>query len=121
MNPALTYFKNKGTLANHDGNYFLTNTTRRNFLYSELFLGTKDTPSMNACFELAKTPFPRVIISNKAVEKFTHGNDIHERAVVSGELSGSVLVFNREGDCLGMGIWQGDRVKNVADVGKFLR
>jgi ribosome biogenesis protein Nip4 len=121
MNPALDYFKSKGTLVNRNGKYFLSKIDIRNARYLEFYLGTKDVPSMPACFELAKTSFPRVIISNKAVEKFTRGNDIHERAVVSGELQGHVLVFNRAGDCLGMGVWHGDRVKHLVDVGKFLR
>ena len=113
--------KGTGELINRNGKLFLTNTKIRNFIYSGLFLGTERTPSTQVCYELSKTSFPRNVISNKAAEVFTHGKDVYERAVTRGQKRGVVLVMNGQGDCLGIGRWEEKTIKNLIDVGKFLR
>lgn len=121
MKELFNELKGEGEVKNKNGKYFLSNTKIRNFLYSGVYLGTEETPSLTLCYELSKTNFPRTVISNKAVLAFTHGHDVRGEAVISGKRDGTVLIMNRQGDCLGIGKWDEDRITNLIDIGKFLR
>ncbi len=113
--------KGNQIVVNSNGRLFLTKTSIRNFIYSGVFLGAKDEISATLCFELSKTDFPRIEISNQAAEAFTHGKNIYEKAIIKGEKSDTVLVMNRQGDCIGMGEWEDNTIVNLFDVGSFLR
>ncbi len=113
----------KGELMDIKENQFLINPkiVYKYVEYAGFYLGSKKKPSLTLCYELSKTKFPRTIISNKASEKFTRGENIYRKAVTNGRVTGEVLVMNKQHDCLGYGIWKDDVLLNVTDVGEFLR
>lgn len=93
----------------------------KNFVFGGLYLGNTDKPGLPVCYELSKTKFPRVTVSNQSAEKFTRGGNVFRKAVVKGRVTGTVLVMNKQGDCLGVGVWGEDLLLNIRDVGEYLR
>jgi ribosome biogenesis protein Nip4 len=136
LNPDLTVEKN--------GRFYLLNSTLKplvkgDFFYAGVFLGKakegKFFPSFNLLSMLAKKDANRIVLDRKATWLFICGRDILAKSVVrvigSGRKHSNVLVLNEFGECLGFGRIVGNlsgagksdelAVRNVSDVGDFLR
>ena len=112
----------EGIVIDKENNQFLVKELLfKDFIFQGLYLGNLQKPSLPLCYELSKTDFPRVVISMRAAEKFTHGENIYRKAISKGNLTGEVLVMNKIGDCLGFARWKDDLLVRVRDVGEFLR
>lgn len=135
---------NADFVVNKAGRYFLLNealckVARKDFYYAGTYLGKvkngKFFPSFNLLAMLAKGDANKVIIDGQAAWLFTCGRDIFRRSIIamygSRKKGAHTLVMNEFGECLGFGKIvcsldekvQGDEVavKNVLDVGDFLR
>ncbi|UCF45085.1 MAG: hypothetical protein JSW44_00080 [Candidatus Bathyarchaeota archaeon] len=129
---------------NRTGRYFLVNKNlqryiQKNFYYAGTYLGKvkrgKFFPSFNLLTMLAKGEANKIVVDKKAAWLFICGRDIFQKGIlaVRGSLSKGdhVLVLNEFGDCLGFGkiVCRLDEkakrtevaVKNVSDIGDFLR
>ncbi len=128
---------------NKAGRYFLRNkallkVARNDFYYSGMYLGKikkgKFFPSFNLLMMLAQRKANKIVVDKKAAWLFICGRDIFQKAIV--DMHGSrrkgdhTLVLNEFGDCLGFGrivrslngsMKNEVAVKNVLDVGDFLR
>ena len=112
----------KGILIRQGEELFLFNEEPvKNFVFGGLYLGNDKKPSLPSCYELSKLNYSKTTISNAASEKFTRGENIYRKAVVRGRVTGNVLVMNKQGDCLGIGVWKDDLLLNIRDVGEYLR
>jgi ribosome biogenesis protein Nip4 len=126
------------------GRYFLLNdvllkVARKDFYYAGTYLGKvkngKFFPSFNLLMMLAKDEANKVVVEKKAAWLFICGRDVFRKGVLavrgSRKKGNHTLVLNEFGECLGFGkiIGKLDEtakktevvVKNVADVGDFLR
>jgi len=126
------------------GRYFLLNDAllkiaRKNFYYAGTYLGKvkngKFFPSFNLLKMLAKGEANKIIVEKKAAWLFICGRDIFRKGMLSARGSRRkgthTLVLNEFGECLGFGkiVYSLDEaakktevaVKNVSDVGDFLR
>ena len=135
---------NVDSVVNKAGRYFLLNevlrkVTRQDFYYAGIYLGKvkngKFFPSFNLLAMLAKGDANKVIIDKQAAWLFICGRDIFRRSIIavygSRKKGAHTLVMNEFGECLGFGKIQcpldaaarDDEVvvKNVLDVGDFLR
>ena len=101
--------------------YLVSEMKFKNFLHQGLYLGTNQQISIPLSYELSNINFPKVIISNQAAEKFTHGENIYRKAVIKGNVTGEVVVMNKLGDCIGFGKWENKILTNIRDVGEYLR
>ncbi len=126
------------------GRYFLLNKNLkrlagRNFYYAGLYLGkvknARFFPSFNLLAMLAKGKANKIVVDKKAAWLFICGRDVFRRGIVA--MHGSrrkgdfALIMNEFGECLGFGriMCSADdavkgavvAVKNVSDVGDFLR
>jgi ribosome biogenesis protein Nip4 len=126
------------------GRYFLLNKAllkiaRKDFYYAGTYLGKvkngKFFPSFNLLMMLAKGEANKIVVEKKAAWLFICGRDVFRKGIVT--LRGSrrkgdhTLVLNEFGACLGFGkiVSRLDgaaketevAVKNVLDVGDFLR
>jgi ribosome biogenesis protein Nip4 len=136
LNPDLTVEKN--------GRFYLFNSilkplASKDFFYGGLFLGKakegKFFPSFNLLSMLAKRDANRIVLDRKSAWLFICGRDILPKSVVrvigSARKHSNVLVLNEFGECLGFGRIVGNlsgegkseeiAVRNVVDVGDFLR
>ncbi len=136
LNPDLTMEKN--------GRFYLVNPVvkplvRGDFFYAGVFLGKakegKFFPSFNLLSMLAKKDANRIVVDRKAAWLFICGRDILAKGILrvfsSGKEHSNVLVLNEFGECLGFGRIVGNlnekgisndiAVRNVSDVGDFLR
>lgn len=135
INPDLTIEKN--------GRFYLVNSALKplmakpDFFYAGIYLGKakegKFFPSFNLLSMLAKKDATRIIIDKKAAWLFICGRDIFSKGIVKTcgacRKDTNALVLNEFGECLGFGRIvdrldaEGSRVvvRNVADVGDFLR
>jgi ribosome biogenesis protein Nip4 len=138
-------FHLKGNITvNKAGRYFLLNESllklsRQNFYYAGIYLGKvkngKFFPSFNLLTMIAKGEANKVTVNRKAAWLFICGRDIFRTGIVT--LRGSrkkgdpTLVLNEFNECLGFGrlvcnlvgtAKKGEiAIKNVSDVGDFLR
>ena len=125
------------------GRYFLLNgallkVARKDFYYAGTYLGKvkngKFFPSFNLLMMLAKGEANKIVVEKKAAWLFICGRDVFRkgiRAVRGSRKKGDhTLVLNEFGECLGFGKIIGGldeaaatevAVKNVSDVGDFLR
>ncbi len=125
------------------GRYFLLNeallkVARKDFYYAGTYLGKvkngKFFPSFNLLAMLAKGEANKIFVEKKAAWLFICGRDVFRKGILS--VRGSrkkgdhVLVLNELGECLGFGKISGGldetaktevAVKNVSDIGDFLR
>lgn len=125
------------------GRYFLLNepllkVARKDFYYAGTYLGKvkngKFFPSFNLLVMLAKGEANKIFVEKKAAWLFICGRDVFRKGILS--VRGSrrkgehTLVLNEFGECLGFGRISGSldetaktevAVKNVSDVGDFLR
>jgi ribosome biogenesis protein Nip4 len=136
FNPDLAVEKN--------GRFYLLNQTikplaAKDFFYAGLYLGKakegKFFPSFNLLSMLAKKDANRIVLDRKSAWLFICGRDILAKSVVrvigSARKHSNVLVLNEFGECLGFGRIVGNlsgegrsdeiAVRNVVDVGDFLR
>ena len=125
-----------------DGRYYLLNKklqgiTRKDFFYAGKYLGkaknAKFFPSFNLLTMLAETKANKVVVDEKAAWLFICGRDIFSNritAVCGSKRKGDhTVILNSFGECLGFGRIMGDLnakdgeavVKNISDVGDFLR
>ena len=128
-----------------NGRFFLVNNTLRSlvirdFFYAGAYLGkvkkNKFFPSFILLSMLAKKKESnRVVINKKSAWLFICGRDIFGKSIVSvhgqGKKDANTLVLNEFGECLGFGRIVGKMtgsgvgnelvVKNVSDIGDFLR
>jgi ribosome biogenesis protein Nip4 len=126
------------------GRYFLLNEAllkiaRRDFYYVGTYLGKvkngKFFPSFNLLTMLAKGEANKIVVEKKAAWLFICGRDIFRKGILavrgSRKKGDHTLVLNEFGDCLGFGkiVCSLDgavkktevAVKNISDVGDFLR
>jgi ribosome biogenesis protein Nip4 len=126
------------------GRYFLLNKklqniSHRDFYYAGLYLGKIKNalffPSFNLLAMLAKGKANKIVVDRKAAWLFICGRDVFSRGILA--MHGSrrkgdyALVMNEFGECLGFGkiLCNADGtvqdaevvVKNISDVGDFLR
>jgi len=136
FNPDVTVEKN--------GRFYLLNQTLKplvkgDFYYAGMYLGKakegKFFPSFGLLAMLAKWDANRVVVDKKAAWLFICGRDILAKSILrvfgGGRLHSNVLVLNEFGECLGFGRIVGKlsgnvkideiAVRNVSDVGDFLR
>ena len=135
---------NADLTVNKTGRYFLLNEplqkiTRKNFYYAGTYLGKvkngKFFPSFNLLAMLAEGGANRVVVDKKTAWLFICGRDVFRTGILavrgSRRKGDPVLVLNDFGECLGFGRIVGSlagaarkgeiAVKNVSDVGDFLR
>ena len=126
------------------GRFYLVNPAlkplvRQDFFSAGVYLGKakegKFFPSFYLLGMLAKKEANRVILDRKAAWLFICGRDVLRKSIVrvqgSGRKDTNTLVFNEFGECLGFGriveplrgaaVDNGVVVRNVLDVGDFLR
>jgi ribosome biogenesis protein Nip4 len=123
--------------------YFLLNdelrrSMKKDFFYAGLYLGKAKNegffPSFNLLAIIARADSNKMAVDSKTEWLFICGRDIFKRGIISMSKSRKkgdyTLVLNKRGECLGFGkilhgIDQGKRdtviVKNIADIGDFLR
>ena len=123
--------------------YFLLNANlqrliRKNFYYAGSYMGKikngKFFPSFNFLMMLAKGEANKIVVDKKAAWLFICGRDVFRQGILtvrgSRRKDDHTLVLNEFGECLGFGkiICSLDEaaatevaVKNVSDVGDFLR
>jgi ribosome biogenesis protein Nip4 len=124
--------------------YFLLNETllkiaRKDFYYAGTYLGKvkngKFFPSFNLLTMLAKGEANKIVVEKKAAWLFICGRDVFRKGILavrgSRKKGDHTLVLNEFGECLGFGRIACSldgaakkteiAVKNVSDVGDFLR
>ena len=129
---------------NRAGRYFLLNeallgVARKDFYYAGTYLGKvkngKFFPSFNLLAMLAEGEANKIIVEKKAAWLFICGRDIFRTGILavrgSRRKGDHALVLNEFGECLGFGRIVSDlgvaakkgevAVKNISDVGDFLR
>jgi ribosome biogenesis protein Nip4 len=124
------------------GRYFLLNENlkrfiRKDFYYAGTYLGKvkdgKFFPSFNFLAMLAKGGASKIVVDRKAAWLFICGRDIFRKGILtvhgSRRKGDPTLVLNEFGECLGFGRITRNLdaketkvvVRNIADVGDFLR
>ena len=126
-----------------DGRYFLLDRKlksliRKHFLYAGTYLGKEESdtffPSFNLLAMIAQTDANKIIVDKKSEWLFICGRDIFKRGITRmskpGRKGDCTLILNEYGDCLGFGrilrhmdVEDENKitVKNIADIGDFLR
>jgi ribosome biogenesis protein Nip4 len=126
-----------------DDKYFLLDPKlksliKKDFLYAGIYLGrTKNDaffPSFNLLTMLAQTDPNRIVVDNKTEWLFICGRDIFKQGITRlskpGRKGDYTLILTEHGDSLGFGrilhyVDTKDKskiaVKNIADIGDFLR
>jgi len=110
---------------------------RGDWLYAGTYLGKTDGdkffPSFPLIYMIASQAKNRVVVDDKAAWLFICGRDIFREGILEAygcrSKGAYTLVFNRYGECLGFGRIERDldkaksgvAVKNILDVGDFLR
>jgi ribosome biogenesis protein Nip4 len=134
---------NPNLIVQKSGRYFLLNANlqriiRKDFYYAGTYLGKvkngKFFPSFNLLMMLAKGEANKIVVDKKAAWLFICGRDIFRKGILavrgSRKKGDHTLVLNEYGECLGFGkiISSLDKaaatevaVKNVSDIGDFLR
>ncbi len=135
---------NANLTVNRAGRYFLLNkalleVARKNFYYAGTYLGKvkngKFFPSFNLLAMLAEGEANKIVVEKKTAWLFICGRDIFGKGIVavhgSRRKGDHTLVLNEFGECLGFGRIVGSlgeaakkaevAVKNISDVGDFLR
>ncbi len=135
---------NPAFILNKSGRYFLINKNlrgyiQRDFYYAGTYLGKakkgKFFSSFNFLAMLARGDANKIVVDKKAAWLFICGRDIFRRGILtvrgSRKKGNHTLVMNEFGECLGFGkiVCRLDEeakktevaVKNISDVGDFLR
>jgi ribosome biogenesis protein Nip4 len=138
-----TSFKpDENLLVKKENRYFLLNESLKKlisqgFFYAGTYLGKiKDRrffPSLSLLAMLAEKEANKIIVDTKTEWLFICGRDIFKRGIMktmgSRKKGAFVLILNQYGECLGFGKiirdlnkeTSGVAVKNVLDIGDFLR
>jgi len=138
-----TSFKpDENLLVKKENRYFLLNESLKklisqDFFYAGTYLGKiKDRrffPSLSLLAMLAEKEANKIIVDTKTEWLFICGRDIFKRGIMktmgSRKKGAFVLILNQYGECLGFGKiirdlnkeTSGVAVKNVLDIGDFLR
>jgi ribosome biogenesis protein Nip4 len=129
---------------NKTGRYFLLNkallsVTRKDFYYAGMYLGKvkngKFFPSFNLLTMLAEGKANKIVVEKKAAWLFICGRDVFRTGILtvygSRRKGDHALVLNEFGECLGFGrivrslVGAAEKgevaVKNISDIGDFLR
>lgn len=131
----------KNLIVKRCNRYFLLNENlkrliSKDFFYAGTYLGKakngKFFPSFNLLRIVAKKKTNKVIVDKKTEWLFICGRDIFKKGIM--KVMGSkrkgdyTLILNQHGECLGFGKImrhldkeKGVAVKNIADIGDFLR
>jgi len=130
------------SLVKKENRYFLLNEnvkklTSEDFFYAGTFLGKtrrgKFLPSFSLLAMLAEREANKIVVDKKTEWLFICGRDIFKRGITkttgSKRKGAYVLILNQYDECLGFGKIvsdlnkeaQGVAVKNVLDIGDFLR
>jgi len=135
---------NADCTVNKAGRYFLLNrallkVARKDFYYAGTYLGKvkngKFFPSFNLLTMLAEGEANKIVVEKKAAWLFICGRDLFRKGILtvrgSRRKGDHALVLNEFGECLGFGRLVGSldgaakksevAVKNISDVGDFLR
>jgi ribosome biogenesis protein Nip4 len=134
---------NANSIVEKTGRYFLLDEALlkiagKNFYYAGIYLGKiksgKFFPSFNLLTLLAKGEANKIVVDKKAAWLFICGRDIFWQGILAvrglRKKGDHTLVVNEFGECLGFGRIVGrlDRaaanevvIKNISDVGDFLR
>jgi ribosome biogenesis protein Nip4 len=134
---------NSDFIVEKGGRYFLLDEAllkivRKDFYYAGTYLGKvkngKFFPSFNLLTMLAKGEANKIVLNKKAAWLFICGRDVFRQGIVavrgSRKKGDHALVLNEFGECLGFGKIVGSldegaktevAVKNVSDIGDFLR
>ncbi|MBW3012454.1 hypothetical protein KY311_04665 [Candidatus Woesearchaeota archaeon] len=115
-----------------DGKFFLLSpkldelrkSTRKQPKYAGTYLGKRKgstfMPSFILLNILSKLTFRKTTINKKQEWNFTNSKDLNTKGKTAVD-EGLVIVVNQYGEVLGLGEVKGGRLKNVSDVGDFLR
>lgn len=128
---------------NKDNRYFLLNkallkVAQKDFYYAGVYLGKvrngKFFPSFNLLKMLAEGEANKIVVKKKAAWLFICGRDIFRKGILvvhgSRKKGSHTLVLNEFGECLGFGRIVRNlngtakdevAVKNISDIGDFLR
>jgi ribosome biogenesis protein Nip4 len=133
---------NKSLVAKKGNRYFLLNEklkklVGKDFFYAGVYLGKvkngKFFPSFNLLSMMTKKRANKIFVDKKSEWLFICGRDIFKRGitkVIGSKRKGDyALILNQHGECLGFGkilcnldeIVEGVAVKNISDLGDFLR
>ncbi|MEM3730516.1 MAG: hypothetical protein QW667_03315 [Candidatus Bathyarchaeia archaeon] len=133
---------NEDLIMESSNRFFLLNKNlkqliAKDFFYAGIYLGKikggKFLPSFNFLKMIAENEANKIIVDKKSEWLFICGRDIFKEGIV--RVSGSkrkgdyTLVLNQYGECLGLGkmvkdlnrVKRGVAVKNILDIGDFLR
>lgn len=121
--------------------FFLNKNLKRvilkDFFYAGIYLGKTKSgrffPSFNLLTMVAEGKSNKIVVDEKTAWLFICGRDVFKQGIIS--VKGSkrkgdyTLILNRHGECLGFGkiLFNLDRriegvtVKNISDIGDFLR
>ncbi|HDD05089.1 MAG TPA: hypothetical protein ENF51_01195 [Candidatus Aenigmarchaeota archaeon] len=78
-------------------------------------------PSLHALIT-SQVNFPRVFVDDHAEQLFLYGRDVFLRSIIKKEAEeGIVIVCNKRGEPLGFGKFEKRLIKNIADLGMYLR
>jgi ribosome biogenesis protein Nip4 len=138
-----TSFKpDENLLVKKENRYFLLNESLKklisqDFFYAGTYLGKikdrKFFPSLSLLAILAEKEANKIVVDTKTEWLFICGRDIFKRGIMktmgSRKKGAYVLILNQYGECLGFGKiihdlnkeTNGVAVKNVLDIGDFLR
>ena len=131
-------------ILNKSGRYFLVNKSLRGYIHKDFYYGGtylgkvkkgKFFPSFNLLVILARGDANKIFVDKKAAWLFICGRDIFRRGILtvrgSRKKGAHTLMMNEFGECLGFGkiVCRLDEeakktevaVKNISDVGDFLR
>ena len=131
-------------ILNKSGRYFLVNKSLRGYIHKDFYYGGtylgkvkkgKFFPSFNLLAILARGDANKIVVDKKAAWLFICGRDIFRRGILtvrgSRKKGAHTLMMNEFGECLGFGkiVCRLDEeakktevaVKNISDVGDFLR
>jgi len=96
----------------------------RPFLYGGIYLGKEKkqfVPSLYLLQKLAEVSDKKVWLDEKNEWLFICKKDAKLQKVSKAKENEFVLVLNKNNECLGYGILGKERVKNLFDIGDFLR
>lgn len=133
---------NRSLMAKKGTRYFLLNEklkklVRKDFFYAGVYLGKvkngKFFPSFNLLSMMVEKEANKIFVDKRSEWLFICGRDIFKRGitkVIGSKRKGAyALILNQYGECLGFGkiscnldeIVEGVAVKNISDLGDFLR
>jgi ribosome biogenesis protein Nip4 len=129
-------------IVKREGRYFLLNMSlkkliTKDFFYAGIYLGKikdgKFFPSFSLLRMIAERKANKIIVDKKTEWLFICGRDIFKQGIIkamgSKRKGAYALILNQHGECIGFGKIlhaldkekEGVAVKNISDIGDFLR